>query len=295
MTFPTPFKAIVLLAIAFLFFAGACPAGPPQPGKAGELPRPARIVSLSPAVTESLYLLGLKDNIAGVTTYCNRPGDARTKPVVGTVIEPDIEKIVKLRPDLVLTMSLTNQKALAKMRSLGLNVLTYEIPRTFFGLCDVFLQIGRATGTAGEARRIVDAARSDVDAIRAATRKLKKPRVMIELGSKPFFVATADFFVNDYLEFAGAFNIFKDAPSGNVGREEAVMRNPDVIIIVTMGVSGKSEREAWRRYMSVNAVKSGRIFVIDSDDVCSPTPPGFVRSLKRIAALLHPDFPGGPE
>ena len=118
---------------------------------------------------------------------------------------------------------------------------------------------------------------------------------MIELGSKPFFVATADFFVNDYLEFAGAFNIFKDAPSGNVGREEAVMRNPDVIIIVTMGVSGKSEREAWRRYMSVNAVKSGRIFVIDSDDVCSPTPPGFVRSLKRIAALLHPDFPGGPE
>ena len=178
------------------------------------------------------------------------------------------------------------------MRSLGLKVLTYEIPRTFSGLCDVFLQIGAATGMDGEARRIVDTARSEVDAVRRAAQNLKKPKVMIELGSKPLFVATSDFFVNDYLEFAGASNIFKDAPSGTVGREEAIMRNPDVILIATMGLSAGNEREIWKRYTSVNAVKYGRIFFVDSDDVCSPTPPGFVRSLKQIARLLHPDHPG---
>lgn len=289
---PTMFTRIALLAVGLLLAAGVCPAASGQHNTTREPLRPARIVSLSPAITESLYILGLKDNIAGVTTYCSRPPDAKKKPVVGTVMEPDIEKIVKLRPDLVLAMSLTNRKALTKMRSLGLRVLTYDIPRTFSGLCNVFLHIGKATGTGGEARLIVDTARSDVNAVRIATQRLKQPKVMIELGSKPFFVATADYFVNDYMEFAGALNIFKDAASGSVGREEAIMRNPDVIFIVTMGVSGEGEKEVWKRYMSVNAVKNGRIFVIGSDDVCSPTPPGFVRSLKHIAGLLHPDSPG---
>ncbi len=284
------FPVIVLILAALLCLAGHAGAGSARPA-----PHPARIISLSPAITESLYLLGLKESIAGVTTYCDRPADARSKPVVGTVIEPDLEKIVTLRPDLVLAMGLTNQKAIAKMRSLGLKVLTYEIPRTFSGVCTVFLEIGKATGTGDKARRIVSKAQAEVEAIRKSTRNLKKPRVMIELGLKPFFVATADFFVNDYLEFSGAQNIFRDAPSGSVGREEAIMRNPDVILIVTMELSGENEVKAWKRYRSVNAVKGGRIFVIDSDDVCSPTPEGFVRSLRHIVTLLHPDRTGGPK
>ena len=222
--------------IGCLFIAMPCIAGPGHPVGNGGAARPIRIISLSPAITESLYLLGLKDNIAGVTIYCNRPAEAKTKPVVGTVIDPDLEKIVKLQPDLVLAMGLTNPKVLTKMRSLGLKVLTYEIPDTFSRICDLFVQVGNATGTGREARRIVDTARSQVDAIRKKTARLKKPRALIELGAKPFFVATKDFFVNDYLEFAGAVNVFRDALSGSVGREEAVVRNPDVIFVVTMGV-----------------------------------------------------------
>ncbi len=254
--------------------------------------RPIRIVSLSPVITESLYLLGLKDNIAGVTIYCNRPADAKTRPVIGTVMEPDIEKIVKLRPDLVLAMGLTNQKVLVKMKSLGLNVMTWEIPGTFSGICDVFLKIGAATGKTTEARRIVETARVEVDNIRKKTRDLKKPKVIMELGAKPFFVATKDFFVNDYLEFAGAVNIFRDTPSGAVSREEAIIRNPDVIFVVTMGLSGKNEWNIWNRYSSVSAVKHGRVHVMASDDVCSPTPLTFVKSLKNIAVLLHPELDG---
>ena len=285
-------KKIIFAVICSLFITVSCLTAPaPAATESGPV-RPARIVSLSPAITESLYLLGLKDNIAGVTTYCNRPQEAKTKPVIGTVIEPDIEKIVKLRPDLVLAMGLTNPKVLTKMRSLGLKVLTYEIPDAFSGICDMFLKMGNATGTAPEARRIVDTARSEVDSIRKKTARLKKPRVLIELGTKPFFVATKDFFVNDYLDFAGALNVFRDAPSGSVGREEAIVRNPDVIFIVTMGLSGDNERQVWKRYSSVNAVKNGRIYVVDSNDICSPTPVSFARSLKHIAGLLHPDEAG---
>ena len=285
------FRKIVTAVVCFLSLAIPCVAAPGQEG--GGASRPIRIVSLSPAITESLYLLGLKDNIAGVTTYCNRPLAAKTKPVIGTVMEPDLEKIVKLQPDLVLAMGLTNQRALAKLRSLGLKVLAYEIPDTFSGICDIFLKLGDATGTGAKARHIVDTARSQVDDIRKKSARLKKPRVMIELGAKPFFVATRDFFINDYLDFAGAINIFRDAPSGSVGREEAIVRNPDIIFIVTMGLKGDNERQLWKRYASVNAVKNGRVHVLDSDDVCSPTPLSFARSLKHIAGLLHPDDAGG--
>ncbi|MHB8111796.1 MAG: ABC transporter substrate-binding protein [Syntrophorhabdaceae bacterium] len=247
-----------------------------------------RIVSLSPAVTESLYLLGLKENIVGVTQYCNNPPEARAKERIGTVMEPDLEKIVKLRPDLILAMGLTDQKSITKLRNLGFTVMTYAIPDTFSGICDVFLAIGEASGRPVKARRIVENARARVFAVQKITSRLDKPRVLIQLGAKPFFVATRDFFMNDYLDLGGAINVFRDAPSGSVGREEAIIRNPDVIFIVTMGLESEGEMQAWKRYASVGAVKKGRIYSLNSDDVCSPTPASFADALKKIAAFLHP-------
>ena len=250
--------------------------------------RSLRIVSLSPAVTESLYLLGLEKSIIGVTTYCNRPKEAGTKEKVGTVMQPNLEKILKLQPDLVLAMTLTDPKTIQKMKQLGLNVVTFTIADTFSGLCDAFLQMGRVTGRSEEAKRLVGIARSRVDAIKQRTACLSRPGVLVQIGSKPFFVATRDVFMNDFIEFAGAVNLFRDVASGSVGREEAVLRDPDVILIVTMGLSGRNERLAWRKFPTVKAVKNGRVYLMDSDDVCSPTPVSFARSLGDIAALLHP-------
>lgn len=247
-----------------------------------------RIVSLSPAITESLFLLGLKDNIVGVTRYCVNPAEARAKERIGTVIEPDLEKIVKLKPDLILAMGLTDHKSVIKLKNLGFTVMTYAIPNTFSEICDVFLEIGTATGRSEEARRIVMAARTRVAEIHTITSRLDKPRVLIQLGTKPFFVATRESFINDYLTFGGAVNIFRDAPSGAVSREEALIRNPDVILVVTMGLSGDNEVLAWKRYRSVSAVKTSRIYSLNSDDVCSPTPASFAQALKKIAGLLHP-------
>ncbi len=174
------------------------------------------------------------------------------------------------------------------MRELGLNVVTFTIADTFSDLCDVFLQIGRATGRSEDAARLVNTARARVDAIRLRTARLPKPGVLVQIGSKPFFVATKDVFMNDFIEFAGAANVFRDVASGSVSREEAVLRDPDVILIVTMGLSGENERLAWKRFPTVKAVRNERIYVVDSDDVCSPTPVSFARSLSDIAALLHP-------
>ena len=277
----------MFLAAAVVFCISGVPAS--AAGSDQKTAGQMRIVSLSPAVTESLYLLGMEKNLAGVTTYCSRPKEAKDKEKIGTVMEPDVEKIMKLKPDIVLAMDLTNSKTIKKMKDLGLNVVTFKIPHDFSGVCDVFLKIGRVTGKTEESKRIVSSARSQVARIQKRTSGLVKPRVLIQIGSKPFFVATKDFFINDLIDFAGAMNVFKDAASGSVGREEAIMRNPDVIFVVTMGLSGENERLAWKRFSSVAAVNSGRIYLVDSDDICSPTPVSFARTLGNIAALLHPD------
>jgi len=261
---------------------------PATAATAQKTPKPLRIVSLSPAITESLYLLGLGDNIIGVTTYCNKPGQARTKEKVGTVMQPNLERILKLRPDLVLAMTLTDPKSIQKMKELGLNIVTFAIADTFSDLCDVFLQIGKTTGRSEEAARLVNTARARVDDIRHRTARLPKPGVLVQIGSRPFFVATKDVFMNDFIEFSGASNVFRDVASGSVGREEAVLRNPDVILIVTMGLSAENERLVWKRFPTVKAVRNDRIYVVDSDDVCSPTPVSFAKSLGDIAVLLHP-------
>jgi iron complex transport system substrate-binding protein len=253
---------------------------------------PGRIVSLSPAITEELYLLGMDDTIVGVTIYCRKPPQARQKTKVGSVMEGDIEKIVSLKPDLVLAMSLTNARNIGKLRQLGLKVVTFDIPKDFAQLCDVFLRLGRTVGREEKALKLLADSKKRVSDITQQISKLPKQKVLIQIGSKPFFVATKAFFVNDYIEFAGGFNIFRDATSGSVSREEVLRKNPDVILVADMGLSGENERNVWKRFTSIDAVRKDRIYIIDPD-ICSPTLVSFAESLEEIAHIVHPEYRKG--
>ncbi|CAD7777930.1 MAG: Vitamin B12-binding protein [Candidatus Methanoperedenaceae archaeon GB37] len=99
---------------------------------------PNRIISLGPSLTEELYLLGAEGKIIGCTTYCKCP-----KEKVGNVIEVNVEKILSLKPDLVLATSLTNQRDIEKLRSLGVNVITFKTPRNFSEICEAIFEIGK--------------------------------------------------------------------------------------------------------------------------------------------------------
>jgi len=248
---------------------------------------PRRIVSLSPVITEALYLLGLEKNVMAVTVYCRKPIRAQGKEKIGSIIAPDLEKIVSLKPDLVLAMSLTGPKEIQKLKNLGLNVVTLQIPRNFAELCNVFLELGKITGRSIEARRFVDESKRRVSEIMTKVKSMPKQETLIQIGSKPLFVATRNFFLNDYVEFAGGVNIFRDAGSGAISMEEAVRKNPDVIIIATMGITGEEELRQWKRFPAVKAVKDRRVYVVDADKLCSPTPPSFAEYLTEIVAILH--------
>lgn len=249
---------------------------------------PQRIISLGPSLTEDLYLLGVEDQLVANTTYCKRPPEAETKEKIGTVIEVNIEKIVSLKPDLILMTSLTNSKKIEKLKTLGIRLVNFPYAHNFSQLCEQFLELGQIVGREKEAEEVVRQAEFQVESIKTSVNDLPKPKVFIQLGAKPLFTAIEDSFVHNFIEFAGGINIASGVKSGLYSRENVLSQNPDVILIVTMGIVGEEEKEIWEKYKILNAVKNNRIYIVDSYKVCSPTPVSFVNVLQEILDVLHP-------
>ena len=247
---------------------------------------PSRIVSLVPTVTEQLYLLGAGDKIVGVTVYCQRPPEAQTKEKVGTVIDANIEKIIELRPDLVIASPLTDRKQIRKLRGLELRVETFDAPTDFRGLCESFLTLSRLVGKEQKAEEVLERTKRELEAVKKRVEGVANSRVFVQIGANPLFTADRASFINDLIECAGGINIASDAKTGIYSREEVIKRNPDTILIVTMGIVGEREKEVWLRYKTIDAVKNRRIFTVDSYRVCSPTPVSFVQTVKELARMF---------
>ena len=246
---------------------------------------PQRIISLAPSITEELYSLGIENRIIGVTTYCKKPVQAQK---VGTVIEVNIEKVISLQPDLVLATFLTNPKAKEKLKNLGIKVITFPSAKNFREICEQFLELGKIVGREKKAEEIVCRAKKTVSSVKQKVKELPKPKVLVQVGAKPLWVAPEDSFVNDLIESAGGINIVVDSKTGLYSREEVLKQNPDVIIITTMGIVGKEEKKIWQKYKTISAVKNNRIYIVDSDRFCSPTPVSFVDTLEEMVKILHP-------
>ncbi len=251
---------------------------------------PRRIISLAPSITEEIYLLGAEDRLFGDTTYCITPPAARYIEKVGSITKVDIEKIVGLKPDLVLGTSLTNPKTIQKLKGLGIEVKIFPAPKNFASLCSQFLDLSKEVGGSSQASEIVKASEERVAEIKSRTITLIKPKVFIEIGAKPLFTANRDYIINDFVKLSGGENIAEGSRIGSYSKEEVLKRDVDVILIVTMGFSGQAEKEAWQKFKTLNAVKNNRIYIIDSQKICGPTPVTFVKTLEEINILLHPEL-----
>lgn len=224
----------------------------------------------------------------GVTTYCERPPEARAKEKVGNVTQVNIEKVVELKPDIVFATSLTEPRAVESLKRLGIRVIVFNEPRSYAETNQQFLELGRIVGREAAAEEIVRVAGRRVEAIRRRIEGLPRPKVFIQLGAKPLFAATKGSFVNDFIEFAGGTNIAREAKSGFYSKEEVLRQDPDIIIIVGMDAAAESEKKEWQKFHSLRAVKNDKIFIMDSYRVCSPTPRTFVDALEDMVRALHP-------
>ena len=264
-------------------------------GKA--VPAPQRVISLGQTITESIYLLGAGSRLIADTVYCVEPEDAKYKEKIGTLLQANLEKIVALKPDLVIASNLASPKQLKKLETLGIDVVQFSYPKNFEEMCQQFLELGEILGEKKKAEEIIENTRKKVAAIRMKIRGLPKKRVFVQLGIKPLHAVTKKSFLNDYIEFSGGINIALNGGDGTYSREKVLRGNPEVIIISTMGSSegetGKKEKESWMKYGSIAAVKNQNIYIVNPDKLCSPTPITFVEALREIAKMIHPDFSDG--
>ncbi len=285
----TSLKRNSVTAFTLTFLLSICLGALSSPSETEFSGVPQRIVSLGPSLTEELYLLGVEDSIVGVTVYCNRPEEAQKKEKVGTAIKVDVEKIISLRPDVVLATTLSDRDQIEKIRSLDVRVITFTPCRNFHEICKQFLKLGKIVGKEKKARDIVGEVRDRVASVNNKVRYLTRPKVFVQIGAKPLYTVTEDSFIQDIISLAGGMNIAHDAKTGLFSREEVISRNPDVIIIVTMGIVGEEEKGIWERFKALKAVQNKRVHIIDSHKICSPTPLTFVESLEEITRLLHPE------
>jgi iron complex transport system substrate-binding protein len=267
--------------LGFLFFVSL------QPVLAGQ---PKRIISLAPSITESLYQLGLGDNLIAVTSYCNYPKGAKEKIKIGTLINPNVEKIFSLSPDLVLTIKDVNRsQTIEKLKNLGLKVVTFQECKNFSDILERFMQLAVLVGKESRAERIIKQAKEKVADITKDLKGLSAIRVFWQVNARPLITVGIDTFANSMIEFCGGINIFSELNSRypRVSYEEVLLRNPEVIILVTMGDITDNEKLFWQRFKQIDAVKNGRVYLINADLVCRPTVASFLMGLEKVADILR--------
>ena len=261
-------------------------------------PLPKRIVSLVPSLTEMLFAIGAGPQVVGVSSYDTYPPEAKSRPRVGALLDPDVERILSLRPDLVLTYA-SQTSFEAQLGRAGIRSFSYR-----HGGIDVVLgtlrRLGAVTGHEALANRKAEEIQAQLNAMRMKVRGRDRPRVMLVFARPPgslqqLFAAGGTGFLHDILDIAGAVNVFADVERESVqpSHETMIRRAPDIILEIS-GTREISEadaarsRKTWAALASIPAVKSGRIYFLSGDYLVIPGP-RVPRSAEAFARVIHPE------
>ena len=252
-----------------------------------------RIVSLAPSTTEIIFALGLDSEIVGVSQFCDYPEAALAKERVGAFSQPNIEKIISLRPDIIFCTGLEQAPTIEKLRQLNLKVCISD-PSNFKELFDSIAEIGNLVGREGQAARLITEMRESIRMISSQANSVpreKRPKVFVEIWHSPLMTAGKGSFVDELITSAGGLNIAHDMKKafGYFSPEAVIRRNPDCIILAYM--DKENAREALGRRLGWNriaAVKSGRVYNdINSDWLLRPGP-RLIDGLKEVHKRLYP-------
>lgn len=256
---------------------------------------PQRIVSLAPSLTEIAFAVGAGPQVVGVTDYCDYPPESAALPRIGGFTTPGVERVLALRPDLVLATRDGNSPA-AVHSLMSLNIAVYvATDSTLEGVSATIAEVGARTGHAREGREEAARFSRSVREIERSVSGLPPPSVLFAYGGgDPLIAAGPGSFAHDLVVRAGGRNIVADAATAypHISYELVLDRAPEVILteswMSTTGGGGEDDvRATWARWGSLPAVKSGRIHLLNAAIVDRPGP-RLVEGLRRIADLLHP-------
>ena len=249
--------------------------------------QPARIVSTSPSITESLFALGLGDRVVGVSSYCRYPPAVLKLAKIGSFIKPDAEKIALLRPDLVVVQKAKSAQPLpGRLAALGIKYLEVE-PGSLADVYSTIQDIGRATGVPDRAQRVIADIRKRLDAIHAEAPNRSRPTVLLIVGRDPGLLSNLigvgpGAYLDELIEIAGGRNVLADSKVAypRISMETVVRTDPEVILDAGAmgttqndGTKGENElKQPWLLHRELRAVRNGLVFGLTSEALVVPGP-----------------------
>jgi iron complex transport system substrate-binding protein len=254
---------------------------------------PQRIVSLAPGITETLYELGLEGRIVGVTSYCNWPRQANQKTKIGGFTNPSIEKIVSLKPDLIIATADGNRKdTVTQLERIGLPVYVTN-PSDTEKILKSILNIGEITNQKDAAGKLVAKLRKRLNNISALTQNKIKPKVFFQIGLEPVITAGRGTLIDEAIRRAGGINIAGNntARYPRYSAEGIMAGSPDIILFAPMANDREflTVKKFWQNFPGIPAVKNKKIYPVNTD-LISRASPRIFDAIEAMALIFHPDI-----
>lgn len=284
-----------LAFLVLLSLSCACPVHEPEPG-AG--PPQVRLVVISPSAAEMLAEIGLADRIVGIGDFVSRPNRLTVLPRVGSYNRPNVERILELRCDILITVRSDAARASSqRLRQLGVEVLELDTSR-WEGTRQAMLALGRRFEREDEARRTLQSLDRALDQVRRLAENSDRPGVLMVVGRDPLYVAGPGSHLDTLILTAGGRNVAADSPAPYqlVSMEAMLQRLPDVIIDASdNGPDAIRGRRAgpWGTWDFLPAVRNNQVFWVDPDRLVIPG----IRlpaMAERMGRFLHPEVFGEP-
>jgi ABC-type Fe3+-hydroxamate transport system substrate-binding protein len=250
---------------------------------------PKRVVSLNPATTEILFAIGAGSKLVGRSKYDLWPDSALRVPSVGNGLQPNVEAVLGVHPDLVvLYASQDNKAAVSRLRAAGVSTVALRTDHIADFRRTVSL-LGSILDDSVRAKNVIDSVYRTIDSVRAATSGGPRPTVFWHIWDAPLITIGSGSFMTELVTIAGARNIYDDikGASAQISLEDVARRNPDFILA---GPVGASTIRSDPRWTIVRAVREGRIVVVDTGVVARPSVK-LGEAAVALAKALHPALP----
>ena len=249
-----------------------------------------RVVSLAPNMTEVIYAVGAGDRLVGVTTFCNYPPEAQTVAKVGDTMQPNIESIIALRPQLVLVSTASQLEAFTRQMDQQKIPVYVTNPRDLDGVLRTIQAIGDLLNEADRALAVVKDLRARTEAVYAAVHSRPPVKVFYQTSAKPLYTAGRDSFITDVIRRAGGTSVTADVEGAwpKYSDESALASQPDAIIIPSFDSMNKNAAKLADSLANSPAAKNGRVYEINGDFLSRPGP-RLLNGLEEMARKLHPE------
>jgi iron complex transport system substrate-binding protein len=251
---------------------------------------PKRIISVAPSITEIIYALGKGEELVGRTDYDDYPEQVKGVVSVGSLTDPNVEKIIELKPDVVIASTHFKEDVAKKLEGLGIKIVVLYNANDFNGAYDSINTLGQIVNAQDSAKKLVDSMKKKIEEVKGKVKGKETPKTyyVVGFGKNGDYTATGGTFIAQMIEMSGGNNIAKDASGWKYSLEKIIENDPEYIVI-SKNFGMKDQFIATAGYKELSAVKNNKVIEID-DNLLNRQGPRLAEGVEALAKILHPDL-----